>query len=170
MNYTQINTSDVANGRGVRVSLFVSGCTIHCKGCFNPEAWDFGYGKLYTSETESQILAALGQPYIRGLSILGGEPMDQDPAALVSLVTKAKQLYPEKDIWVWTGRKFEEIRNHPLTKFIDVAVCGKFKINKKDITSDNLYRGSRNQRVIDVQMSLAENRSIPFWGIPNNEL
>lgn len=168
MNYTQINTTDVANGPGVRVSLFVSGCTIHCKGCFNPAAWDFGCGTLYTSEIEAKILAALSQPYIRGLSILGGEPLDQDPADLVSLVEKAKQLYPEKDIWIWTGREFDVIRNHPLTKLIDVAVCGEFKINERDITVKNQFRGSRNQRVIDVQASLTSDKIIPLTGIPNN--
>jgi anaerobic ribonucleoside-triphosphate reductase activating protein len=170
MNYTQINLADVANGSGVRVSLFVSGCTIHCKGCFNPAAWDFGCGTLYTSETEATILAALSKPYIRGLSILGGEPLDQDPSDLVSLVKKAKQLYPEKDIWIWTGREFNAIRNHPLTKFIDVAVCGEFKIDERDITVKNQFRGSRNQRVVDVQKSLTENSVIPVSGIPNNEI
>lgn len=170
MNYTQINTSDVVNGRGVRVSLFVSGCTIHCKGCFNPEAWDFGCGKLYTSETESQILAALGQPYIKGLSILGGEPLDQDPAVLVSLVEKIRAQYPEKDIWVWSGYEFEDIRNHSLTKLIDVAVCGRFKIDERDVSAENPFRGSRNQRVIDVQASLNSNTTIPLAGIPNNEI
>lgn len=170
MNYTQINTADVANGPGVRVSLFVSGCTIHCKGCFNPATWDFGCGTLYTSETEAKILAALSQPYIRGLSILGGEPLDQDPADLVSLVEKAKQLYPGKDIWIWTGREFEAIRNHPLTKLIDVAVCGEFKIDERDITMKNQFRGSRNQRVIDVQASLNSDSIIPLAGIPNNDL
>lgn len=170
MNYTQINTADVANGPGVRVSLFVSGCTIHCKGCFNPAAWDFGCGTLYTSETEAKILAALSQPYIRGLSILGGEPLDQDPTDLVSLVEKAKQLYPEKDIWIWTGRDFDVIRNHPLTKLIDVAVCGEFKINERDITVKNQFRGSRNQRVIDVQASLNSDKTFPLAGIPNNDI
>lgn len=170
MNYTQINTADVANGPGVRVSLFVSGCTIHCKGCFNPAAWDFGCGTLYTSETEAKILADLSQPYIRGLSILGGEPLDQDPSDLVSLVEKAKQLYLEKDVWIWTGREFEDICNHPLTKFIDVAVCGKFKIEERDVSAENLFRGSRNQKVIDVQRSLTENSVIPVSGIPNNDI
>ena len=90
MNYSQINTTDVVNGRGVRVSLFVSGCTIHCKGCFNPDAWNFCYGSSYTNETESEILQGLNHPYIKGLSILGGEPYDQDPAVLVSLVEKVR--------------------------------------------------------------------------------
>ena len=170
MNYTQINLADVANGSGVRVSLFVSGCTIHCKGCFNPAAWDFGCGTLYTSDTEATILAALSKPYIRGLSILGGEPLDQDPAVLVSLVTKAKQLYPEKDIWIWTGRGFDHVRNHPVIQLVDVAVCGKFKIDKRDISANNPFRGSSNQRIIDVQASLVSNTTVPLAGIPNNEI
>lgn len=170
MNYSQINTTDVVNGRGVRVSLFVSGCTIHCKGCFNPDAWNFCYGSSYTSETESEILQGLNHPYIKGLSILGGEPYDQDPAVLVSLVEKVRSLYPEKDIWVWSGYKFEDIRNHPLTKLIDVAVCGKFKIDKRDVSAENPFRGSRNQRVIDVQASLNSDKTIPLAGIPNNTI
>lgn len=170
MNYSQINPTDVVNGRGVRVSLFVSGCTIHCKGCFNPDAWNFCYGSSYTNETESEILQGLDHPYIKGLSILGGEPYDQDPAVLVSLVEKVHSLYPEKDIWIWTGREFDAIRNHPLTKLIDVAVCGEFKINERDITMKNQFRGSRNQRVVDVQKSLTENSVIPVSGIPNNEI
>lgn len=170
MNYSQINTADVANGPGVRVSLFVSGCTLHCKGCFNPDAWNFCYGSNYTSETESEILRGLDHPYIRGLSILGGEPYDQDPEALVSLVEKVCSQYPGKDIWVWSGYEFNDIRNHPLTKLIDVAVCGEFKIDQRDVTVKNQFRGSRNQRVIDVQKSLLENKMIPVSGIPNNDI
>ena len=170
MNYSQINTADVANGPGVRVSLFVSGCTLHCKGCFNPDAWNFCYGSNYTSETESEILRGLDHPYIRGLSILGGEPYDQDPEALVSLVEKVRSQYPGKDIWVWSGYEFNDIRNHPFTKLIDVAVCGEFKINQRDVTVKNQFRGSRNQRVIDVQKSLLENKMIPVSGIPNNDI
>lgn len=138
MNYTQINTMDVANGPGVRISLFVSGCTIHCKGCFNSASWDFGCGTLYTSETEATILAALSRPYICGLSILGGEPFDQkDSEVLVRLVRKAKMLYPNKDIWIWTGYEFDQIKASPLTKYVDVAVTGRFDITQRDVSDSN---------------------------------
>ena len=170
MNYNKINTSDIANGKGVRVSLFVSGCTLHCPGCFNPAAQKFDYGKEYTKVTETELLLALGKPHVSGLSILGGEPYDQDPTDLLSLVEKMKYQYPEKDIWVWSGHEFEEIRNHPLTKYIDVAICGRFDINQRDITFNNRFRGSRNQRVIDVQDSLKTGKLVGYPDIPNNEI
>ena len=170
MNYSQINTTDVVNGRGVRVSLFVSGCTIHCKGCFNPDAWNFCYGSSYTNETESEILQGLNHPYIKGLSILGGEPYDQDPAVLVSLVEKVRSLYPEKDIWIWTGYEFDEIRNHPLTKYMDVAVCGRFIMDQRDISANNPWRGSRNQRIVLVQDSLRTSNTVLMPDIPNNTI
>jgi anaerobic ribonucleoside-triphosphate reductase activating protein len=170
MNYSDLNIADIANGPGVRVTLFVSGCTLKCKGCHNPAAWQFDHGTNYTLRTESDILYALAKPYIKGLSILGGEPYDQDPADLLNLVKKVKSFFLGKDIWIWTGHEFEEIQNHPLTKYIDVAVCGRFEIDKRDITFKNIYRGSTNQRVVDVQKSLTNTRPVPVSGIPNNEL
>lgn len=108
MNYATIKKTDVANGPGIRVSLFVSGCTHHCKGCFNSEAWDFGYGQPYTAETEEEILQALAPDYIRGLSLLGGEPMEPaNRGAVLSLVQKVRQRYPGKDIWCYTGYDYE---------------------------------------------------------------
>ena len=104
MNYATIKKTDVANGPGVRVSLFVSGCTHHCKGCFNSEAWDFHYGQAYTEETEQEILQALAPDYIRGLSLLGGEPMEpENRGAVLSLVKKVREQYPQKTIWCYTG-------------------------------------------------------------------
>lgn len=108
MNYADIKTCDVANGLGVRVSLFVSGCTHKCKGCFNAEAWDFNYGKPYDDEAEQKILDALSHDYITGLSLLGGEPFEpQNQAVLVSLLRKVKQQFPDKDIWCYSGYNFE---------------------------------------------------------------
>lgn len=108
MNYATIKKTDVANGPGIRVSLFVSGCTHCCKGCFNSEAWDFGFGQRYTQETESEVLEALAPEYIRGLSLLGGEPMEpQNRGTVLSLVQKVRQKYPEKDIWCYTGYDYE---------------------------------------------------------------
>jgi anaerobic ribonucleoside-triphosphate reductase activating protein len=169
MKYLSLNKSDICNGPGVRVSLFVSGCTHRCKGCHNPDGWSFDNGTKYTSEIESEILDAVAKPYIKGLSLLGGEPFDQpDLEELVSLVRKAKMYYPEKDIWIWTGYEFDQIRTSPLTKYIDVAVTGRFILEQRDISSHNIYRGSLNQRVIDVQSSLNNGRTIGLTGIPNN--
>ena len=156
---------------GVRVSIFVSGCTLRCKGCHNSDAWDFCSGTKYTKETESEILDALAKTYVSGLSILGGEPYDSlDPEELLSLVRKAKMLYPTKDIWIWTGYEFDQIKSAPLTKYIDVVVTGRFILDQRDISDANRWRGSKNQRVIDVQSSLNQNKPIPMLGIPNNEV
>lgn len=109
MNYATIKKTDVANGPGIRVSLFVSGCTHHCRGCFNSETWDFGYGQPYTAETEEEILQALSPDYIRGLSLLGGEPMEPaNRGTVLSLVQKVRQRYPGKDIWCYTGYDYEK--------------------------------------------------------------
>ena len=170
MNYSKINTADILSGPGVRVSLFVSGCTLHCVGCQNPEAWSFGYGEKYTDDTKQRILNALAQPYVKGLSLMGGEVYDQDPTDLVELVEEVRKLYPHQNIWVWTGYEFEEIRNHPLTKYVDVAVVGRFDINQRDISGLNVWRGSRNQRIIDVPLSLVSGKVILLKMIPNNEI
>lgn len=156
---------------GIRISLFVSGCTHRCKGCHNPDGWSFDNGTKFNQFTAAEILDALAKPYIKGLSLLGGEPFDQsDLYWLVNLVRLAKEYYPEKDIWVWTGYEFDQIRSSPLTKYIDVAVTGKFILEQRDISSDNIWRGSRNQRVIDVQRSLNTKTVIGLDGIPNNKL
>lgn len=171
MRYARIDKASIENGPGIRVSLFVQGCTLRCKGCFNHGTWDFNGGIEYTKETEAEILEAINKPYISGLSILGGEPYDQlDSYLLVELVHKIRLQCPEKDIWVWTGYEFDYIKNFILTKEIDVAVTGPFKIDQKDITSNNVYRGSRNQKVIDVKSSLKINKAVAVSGIPNNEV
>ena len=168
MYYSKINAADICNGENVRVSLFVSGCMLRCKGCWNPEAWDFNYGTRYTSETEEAILDAVSKPYIKGLSLLGGDPYCQESDDLVNLVKKIKDRYPEKDVWVWTGYEFEEIRNHSLTKYIDVAVCGRFIMDQRDISADNPWRGSRNQRIVLVQDSLKVGKTVLMPNISNN--
>ena len=150
MNYATIKKTDVANGPGVRVSLFVSGCTHHCKGCFNSEAWDFHYGQAYTEETEQEILQALAPDYIRGLSLLGGEPMEpENRGAVLSLVKKVREQYPQKTIWCYTGYHFD--RDLPL---LDVIVDGEFIEERKNLRL--AFRGSENQRILDVQLSLKE--------------
>ena len=153
MNYATIKKTDVANGPGVRVSLFVSGCTHHCKGCFNSEAWDFHYGQAYTEETEKEILLALAPDYIRGLSLLGGEPMEpENRGAVLSLVKKVRERYPQKTIWCYTGYTYEEIQANPRLNaslpYIDVLVDGRFE---QALFSPYLeFRGSSNQRILKL--------------------
>ena len=155
MNYATIKTHDTANGPGVRVSLFVSGCTHQCKGCFNPEAWDFNYGAPFTETEEDTIVRGLEPWFIRGLSLLGGEPFEP-------LLRKVRKAYPEKTIWCYTGYDFEQdlltgrLCDWPVTEellsYIDVLVDGEFKL---DLKNPNLrFRGSSNQRVIDLKKSL----------------
>ncbi len=171
MNYATIKTHDIANGPGVRVSLFVSGCTHHCKGCFNPEAWNFNYGTPFTAQVEAKILEDLSPWYIRGLSLLGGEPFEvQNQLALLGLVKKVKERYPEKTIWCYTGYDYEQdilagrlgdwAVTGELLKYLDVLVDGEFVEAKKDLTLR--FRGSSNQRVIDVQKSLEADQVI-WW-------
>lgn len=157
MNYGNIKDCDIANGNGVRVSLFVSGCTHRCKGCFNPETWDFEYGKPYTSETEDKIIKLVSKNYIKGLSLLGGEPMEREnQKALLPLLRKIKKELPEKDIWCYTGYTYQkdipqtEITDEFLS-LIDVLVDGEFMLEKKNISLR--FRGSENQRVIDMNSS-----------------
>ncbi len=176
MNYATIKSYDVANGPGVRVSLFVSGCTHHCKGCFNAEAWDFNYGSPYTTEIEDKIIEYLKPWYIRGLSLLGGEPFEPaNQAALLPLLRRVRQTYPDKTIWCYTGYNYEtdllagrlgpwEITQEMLS-YIDVLVDGEFHIDEKDLSLR--FKGSRNQRIINVPAS-AEADSIVLWD-PNTE-
>ena len=169
MNYADIKTIDVQDGTGIRVSLYVSGCHFHCEGCHNQEAWDFNYGKKYNEETEKYILEQLGNSYIAGLSILGGEPLELvNQKDLVNLVEKAKDMYPEKNIWCYTGYDFEkDVLGNMYKKFdctqklldnIDVIVDGRFEQENKKVNLK--FRGSTNQRKIDVKRSLKENRMI----------
>ena len=171
MKYQVINKTSLVDGPGVRCALYVSGCSIHCVGCHNKEAWDFTCGTDFNEDTISMILKFLEPSYIKGLSLLGGEPYDQaDLHLIVKLVRLVKEHYPNKDIWIWTGYEFDQIKYSPLTKYIDVAVCGRFDITKRDISDANRWRGSTNQRVIDVKTSLENNKLIGLSGIPNNEV
>ena len=171
MNYAAIKKHDIANGPGVRVSLFVSGCTHHCEGCFNPETWDFQYGTPYTAETELEILEALEPDYIRGLSLLGGEPLEPEhQAALLPLLRRFSRLYPDKTIWCYTGYTFEtdlldRMCNEweytkELLSYIDVLVDGEFIDEQKDLSLR--FKGSRNQRIIDVPKSLKTGTTV-LW-------
>jgi len=155
MNYADIKKIDVANGEGVRVSVFVSGCNHHCKGCFNQCAWDFNYGKKFTEKEEQQIIDYMNHDYISGLSLLGGEPLEpRNQEGLLPLVKKVKEKFPNKDIWCYTGFDFEKDNEttRELLKYIDIIVDGKFEEDKKDLKLQ--FRGSSNQKIVDVKKSL----------------
>lgn len=174
MNYMTIKRCDIANGVGVRVSLFVSGCRRHCKGCFNSEAWDFNVGKKYTLGTQNVILHAMNYSYIDGLSILGGEPLELENIPMIErLCFHVKYLYPDKTIWIYTGYTFEElIKDHRcdnLWKYIDVLVDGAFEADKKDPTL--AFRGSSNQRILRIKRSMFnfEGHELYVEGLDTNE-
>jgi len=160
MNYADLRPIDVANGPGIRVSLFVSGCTHRCKECFNPETWDFGYGSPFTEEEVSAILTHLAPAHIRGLSLLGGEPFEpENQSAVLRLVRRVREVYPDKDVWCYSGYLYEALRegkvgshSRALLEQLDVLVDGPFVIEKKDLSLR--FRGSSNQRLIDVPESL----------------
>ncbi len=171
MNYATIKDCDIANGPGVRVSLFVSGCTHHCKGCFNEVAWDFNYGTPFTEETVKYILELMKPSYIEGLTLLGGEPFEaENQLPVVELLRRVKREYPEKSIWAFTGylldRDILSGRLGPwdITReylgYLDVLVDGRFVQEKKDLTLR--FRGSSNQRLIDVKATLASGQ-IVLW-------
>ena len=150
MNYGIIRKVDVANGLGVRVSLFVSGCRNHCKGCFNPETWDFRYGKPFTEETENEIIEALRPSWIQGLSILGGDPFEpENERELIPFLRRVRKELPEKDIWIYSGYTFEELEGRELLRYADVLVDGPFIEDMKD--AGLAFRGSRNQRIIRME-------------------
>ena len=168
MNYAAIKNCDIANGPGVRVSLFVSGCTHRCPGCFNEIAWDFDYGTPFTQETVDSILAMLRPAYIKGLTLLGGEPFEpQNQGAIVELLRQIKREMPEKSIWAFSGYLFEQdILSGRLgdtseyLSYLDVLVDGPFVQAKKNLSLR--FRGSENQRLIDVKASLAAGETI-LW-------
>ena len=171
MNYATIKFNDIANGTGVRTSLFVSGCTHKCKGCFNSEAWDFNYGEPFTLETEEKILKSVESDFIDGLSILGGEPFEpENQKVLFPFLKRFKKLYPNKDIWCYTGYLFDKellgdsACQTPVTKdmlkLIDVLVDGRFIEAQKNISL--VFRGSENQRIIDVKSSLEKNEVVLY--------
>ena len=168
MNYAQLRPIDVANGPGVRVSLFVSGCTHACPGCFNPEAWDFGYGQPFTQTEAEQVLDALAKPYVKGFSLLGGEPFHpRNQETVLALVKKVRAALPQKDIWCYTGYQFEELaagrvgeRSRALLEELDVLVDGPFLLEQKSLSLR--FRGSENQRLIHVPPSL-ERGEVVLW-------
>ncbi|MGM9628570.1 MAG: anaerobic ribonucleoside-triphosphate reductase activating protein [Faecousia sp.] len=168
MNYATIKNCDIANGPGVRVSLFVSGCTHHCPGCFNQVAWDFDYGQPFTQETIDAILKMLQPSYVRGLTLLGGEPFEpQNQAGVVELLRQVKRELPGKTVWAYSGYLFDrDILSGRLgdtreyLSYVDVLVDGPFIEEKKNLSLR--FRGSENQRIIDVPASLSAGTIIPW--------
>lgn len=171
MNYCNVKNCDIANGVGVRVSLFVSGCRNRCKNCFQPETWDFNYGKPFDEQTEEKLMKMLAPSYINGLTVLGGEPMEpENQRALLPFLKKVKAAYPQKTIWLYTGFTLEELRSpdcrahteytDEILKLLTVLVDGRFVEEKKNISLR--FRGSENQRLIDVAATLAAG-SVTLW-------
>ena len=171
MNFAAIKPSDIADGPGVRVSLFVSGCTNHCENCFQPETWDFAYGEPFTDKTEDRILGLLGRSYIKGLTILGGEPFEpSNQRALLPFIRRVREMYPDKTVWMYSGFTLEEMLRDgahphceatlPILEMIDVLVDGRFVGKLKDLSLR--FRGSSNQRIIDMKRTLAD-REIFLW-------
>ena len=170
MNYGTIKFCDIANGIGIRTVLFVSGCTHHCKGCFQPETWDFAYGQPYTKETEQTILDSLSPSYIHGLTLLGGEPMEPDnQRVLLPLLRRLKAEYPRKTVWCYSGYTYEELTGisrarcettDEMLSLIDVLVDGEFVLEQKNISLR--FRGSENQRLIDLPKT-REQGSVVLW-------
>ena len=158
MKYAKIRKLDVTNGPGVRTTLFVSGCTHNCEGCFNKEQQDFNYGNKFTKETEDEFIQLTKSIQIKGVNILGGEPMQQIMDDTLLNLLKRIKLETDKPIWLWSGYTFEEIVNNPkrleILREVDVLIDGKFQADKRDIMLK--YRGSANQRVIDVKKSLEQ--------------
>jgi anaerobic ribonucleoside-triphosphate reductase activating protein len=149
VNYGGIKKTDVANGPGVRVSLFVSGCRNHCPGCFQPETWNFNYGEPFTKKTENEVIEALRPPWIQGLSLLGSDPMEpENQEALLPFLQRVREEFPEKDVWLYTGYRLEKLRDAPLLALVDVVVDGPFLLEEKD--AGLAFRGSRNQRIIHL--------------------
>lgn len=168
MNYANIKTYSIENGTGVRVSLFVSGCTHHCKNCFNAEAWDFEYGKPFTKETEDEIIEDLRPDYMAGITLLGGEPMEPvNQRGLISLIRRIREELPQKTIWIYSGYVYEDFKDggrahcevtDEILSLCDILVDGPFVEEKKNISLK--FRGSENQRIIDLKKTRAAGKVV----------
>jgi len=150
VNYCGLNKNDIANGEGVRVSLFVSGCRNHCKGCQNPETWDFSYGQPFTKKTEDEIIEALRPSWIQGLSVLGGEPCEEEnECVLIPFLKRVKRECPNSDTWLFSGYTYEMLQGSEILQYVDVLVDGPFLLEQKNISLQ--FRGSRNQRILRLK-------------------
>ncbi len=170
MNYAAIKKSDIANGEGVRTTLFVSGCRNRCEGCFQPETWDFNYGEPFTDEVAHEIFDSFKNPVIRGLTVLGGEPMEpENQAAILPLLRELKARFPERDVWLYTGNLYEELTGEhqkhtehtdELLSYVDILVDGRFV--KSEQRLGLRFRGSANQRIIDMNKT-RESGELVIW-------
>lgn len=161
MNYHAITTADIANGKGFRVVLWVAGCSHRCKGCQNPETWDFEGGKYFDEEALEKVYELLDKPYIKGITFSGGDPLEPQNYCLICHLAKwVKMRYPDKDVWAYTGYKYEYISKHYSLNNIDVIVDGPYEEDKRDISL--AFRGSSNQRIIDVKKSKQMN-TVVLW-------
>ncbi len=173
MHYGAIKKCDIANGEGIRVSLFVSGCRNKCKGCFQPETWDFTYGKLFDSSAREEIFSALNNPSVRGITVLGGEPLEpENQGEILSLLREIKNRLPEKTVWLFTGATYEQLGNakerynteyiSDLLALVDILVDGPYVEEQKSLGLR--FRGSKNQRVIDMNATRREGRVVIWAG------
>ena len=161
MRYNLIRKMDISNGPGVRVSIFMQGCQFHCKNCFNPETWDFNGGKEFNDEVIEKVLQLCKKDHIKGLSILGGEPMNPiNREGTTRLAKKFKENFPDKNLWMWTGFKYEDLKDEEVFKYVDVLVDGQYKDELHDPTLK--WKGSANQRVIDIKKSRENNEIVIF--------
>ena len=161
MRYNLIRKMDIADGPGVRVSIFMQGCQFHCKNCFNPETWDFNGGKEFNDEVIEKVLQLCKKDHIKGLSILGGEPMNPvNREGTTRLTKKFKENFPDKNLWMWTGFKYEDLKDEEVFKYVDVLVDGQYKDELHDPTLK--WKGSANQRVIDIKKSRENNEIVIF--------
>ena len=169
MNYCNIKNNDIANGAGLRVTLFVSGCTNHCEGCFQPETWSFSYGEAFTEETQARLMEMLSQAHIQGLSLLGGDPFEpENQRALLPFLRRLKQDLPSKDIWAWSGFLYEDMKREgsyvrceatdEMLSLVDILVDGPFILEKKNLMLR--FRGSSNQRVLDMKETLSRGEAV----------
>lgn len=159
MNYLGIDKASISNGPGVRVVLWVSGCTCRCKGCQNPESWDFNAGKLFDNAAKQELFDALNKPYIRGITFSGGHPLEKENRNKVyQLCKEIKKNFPTKDIWLYTGYTLENLQSYVILEYVDVLIDGPYIEEQRDITLK--FRGSANQRLIDVKETLKQNRII----------
>ena len=161
MRYNLIRKMDIADGPGVRVSIFMQGCQFHCKNCFNPETWDFNGGKEFNDEVIEKVLQLCKKDHIKGLSILGGEPMNPiNREGTTRLAKKFKENFPDKNLWMWTGFKYEDLKDEEVFKYVDVLVDGQYKDELHNPTLK--WKGSANQRVIDIKKSRENNEIVIF--------
>ncbi len=173
MHYAAIKKSDIANGEGVRTTLFVSGCRNRCEGCFQPETWDFNYGETFTEGVAEEIFDTFKNPVIRGLTVLGGEPMEpENQEGLLPLLREFKARFPERDVWLYTGNTYEELTGkHPkhtkhtdeLLSYVDILVDGRFE--KSEARLGLRFRGSANQRIIDMNKTRKEGKIVIWDGV-----